>query len=1446
MLKFRLILLVSLFAGFFLNDAKANCENDITPPIVWLDQPLEITLHCTDTWPEAPNVQYTDNCPDPVSVTYSVNPNAKNHCGYTTKIHTWTIIDAAGNSTSISQTITMCDIEAPEFDNCPEDITVECHPGAPAPALVTAYDDCEGVIDPVFSEEIIPGDCPGNYQVVRTWTATDSHDNSATCTQVITVQDTEAPYPYYYFDENIVTDCNYIPEPYYGFEDYCDPDPTVNITEKFVPGCGVNSYQLVRIYDVTDNCGNYAQYEQTITVEDDDAPYIDVPDWGDEYQYLDGYLGHDYNCSFTALGDPTLVYTGVTFIDGCDNLPESTELYAYDNCGGSYNLGYPEETITYVSDNPMLCGTIYDDECGYIVLRSWGTSDDCGNSAAYTQVLFIVDNEEPTLSAYPPDLTVSFEDLALLPAPPLLEAYDDCSGETFVDFSTWEDNSDLPCYKHIYNQWWTYDDCGNYESHTQVITATDEEAPTITTALALNINATCDDIPEPVEIQGYDNHTDVTSSLSETYINGNPDYDCNYTLVRVYILSDECGNTSNVTQLIHVTDDEAPVFTVLPENDTSYVTCYDLNYGYLPGLYYEVEDNCDDYPYVSYYDNSDGDCVIERTYIAYDNCDNSTFFTHWFVVEDDEAPQWASETSYSTVECDQLEEADELAMYSLITNYNDECSVEFSLTEKILPGSYECPNTYTLLRIWTAYDQCGNSSTHTQSIYVVDTTAPIFKKEGIEFGMGSYTGFYGDDPEYYDYITGYHDCNYAYYDYYNGYYSSCDEYYNSLHVSYDVSYFECDEDLPEPRVLDGWDNCSGDEDVDYEESVFYLDECETLIKRSWRTEDDCYNIRYYFEYFHVSDYTSPSIVLDPYDPAVECLTDPNEIEWGSFEYVYPKNTSVECYVYFGVMNVGDAQVNSYLNVDNLVISGQSTFVEEDFDDNSDFQEGSCSSCDYLGTAYEDNSHFTEGDGSAFLSTSGGELQATLETWMDLSAGYLDDLSGSNAWNGTAYRTYVGLNPGDVLSFDYDFNTDEGNFNDFAFVIVCDANGVIIANTLGYDDELAGCHLADIDASCDNVPAPWNPTGVDNCDEDLESYLDEDMYTSAYDVINEIGYALAEEKFGITSYNDDLCANEYLIRRSYQLVDDCYNHSSAIAHYVFVTDDEAPEFEDFPEDMVLDCGEDLPSTVISPLAYDNCQEAPVPLLFNQETYPNVTYQGYDATKVERTWIAADNCGNVTTQTQTIYLVEDCITDETEMCEYADENGIATVYDAPEAPTVQVTANDLYVMWTPPAEATIAQLRLYSDLGTVSEIITDMNNWPFYQTSTMYLVPGVDYYLQVRYATVQDPCYVASAWSEYTHFVINSSGMVQFEGDTKNLAGDNTLDIYPNPSNGEFTLQTSLEDFSIEVFDLSGKRVFEMMNPNNDIIRLDLTNLERGMYILRATNAQSNLTERIIIK
>ncbi|TAH18656.1 MAG: T9SS C-terminal target domain-containing protein [Cytophagales bacterium] len=84
---------------------------------------------------------------------------------------------------------------------------------------------------------------------------------------------------------------------------------------------------------------------------------------------------------------------------------------------------------------------------------------------------------------------------------------------------------------------------------------------------------------------------------------------------------------------------------------------------------------------------------------------------------------------------------------------------------------------------------------------------------------------------------------------------------------------------------------------------------------------------------------------------------------------------------------------------------------------------------------------------------------------------------------------------------------------------------------------------------------------------------------------------------------------------------------------------------------------------------------------------------------------------------------------------------------------------------------------------------------------------------------------------------------------NLPEAKPATIYPNPSQGNVVLelpQNSIGKFEIGVFNAIGQQVFTAKNASAGKISLDLSNLQRGVYVLKAYNGKELFTGKMIIE
>ncbi|RME49934.1 MAG: gliding motility-associated C-terminal domain-containing protein, partial [Caldilineae bacterium] len=386
----------------------------------------------------------------------------------------------------------MQDTEAPVLAGVPSDITVQCD-AVPAPSTPTATDNCDADVEITFTEERTDGDCPDSYTLTRTWTATDNCGNQTTQSQVITVQDTQAPV-LAGVPADVTVECDAVPAPASPTAtDNCDADVEIAFTEVRTDGDCPDSYTLTRTWTATDNCGNQTSQSQTITVQDTEAPVL--------------------------AGVPADVTVE------CDAVPVPATPTATDNCDADVEITFAEVRT--------------DGDCpdSYTLTRTWTATDNCGNSSSLTQTITVQDTEAPVLAGVPSDITVQCD---AVPAPASPTATDNCDADVEITFTEERTDGACPDSYTLTRTWTATDNCGNQTTQSQVITVQDTEAPVLA-GVPADVTVQCDAVPAPASPTATDNcDTDVEIAFTEERTDGAcPD---SYTLTRTWTATDNCGN----------------------------------------------------------------------------------------------------------------------------------------------------------------------------------------------------------------------------------------------------------------------------------------------------------------------------------------------------------------------------------------------------------------------------------------------------------------------------------------------------------------------------------------------------------------------------------------------------------------------------------------------------------------------------------------------------------------------------------------------------------------------------------------------------------------------------------------------------------------------------------------------------------------------------------------
>ncbi|MEM6318023.1 MAG: GEVED domain-containing protein [Bacteroidota bacterium] len=329
----------------------------------------------------------------------------------------------------------------------------------------------------------------------------------------------------------------------------------------------------------------------------------------------------------------------------------------------------------------------------------------------------------PQFSSAPADLTINCNEAA--PSSANLTAISSCEQKAVeVNFSQEVQRGNCNNNSVIIRTWTATDACGNVNRTQQTISVIDAEGPIFNTILP-DLRLDCDAAtPDAASLNVTDN-CDLAENISITFTDqaGSSTGDCAgaATLIRTYTATDRCGNATTAQQKIIFEDSTPPVFDNIPADQT--VSC-----DALPAAPTNItaSDNCDassnlaiEFAEERTLGTCGGSEQILRKWTAVDGCGNVATAQQVISLNDETPPTILGVPANLTASCDNIPPATEGVTVA------DNCGVAtLSFAETSVAGS--CDGNSGLRRIWTATDECGNTTVSEQLITIVDNTPPQF------------------------------------------------------------------------------------------------------------------------------------------------------------------------------------------------------------------------------------------------------------------------------------------------------------------------------------------------------------------------------------------------------------------------------------------------------------------------------------------------------------------------------------------------------------------------------------------------------------------------------------------------------------------------------------------------------------------------------------------------
>lgn len=1183
---------------------------------------------------------------------------------------TWVAQDVCGNSSTCVQMITVED-STPPVINCPANINVSCNENTDPAALgvATTTDNCDPFVQPTFSD-VVSGSTAGCNQsstITRTWLGTDDCGNASTCVQTINLNDTSAPTlicppnsvaqltcfdglpPAATTAAELIAMGGIVSDNCSANEDLIVLATVSTNNGNFCPG---NGYTVIRTYTVIDECGNGVSCDQT-------------------FVYADSNTG------------PVITFVAPNCFKYCESMidPQPTDIEYTTDC----NLG---ATVT-ISD-PVVTGIPNCPNASYFY--TYTVTDDCGRSASVQRTLFI-GNDGPTVTCPSFNLILDCgdpnNDDYISTHLGLATANSSCAMDVNLS-NNYSPLANLFCATPNVVTISAVDACGRSATCETTITILDDTAPVITNVPP----SICDETECNDDSDYWFNHwieymengliaEDQCGDVTWTTIPAIPvlneicDANGSATTVIVFVATDDCGNSSTVSEDFVLNNDAPASFNNVPADQT--ISCEATPvFGPAP----TVADGCQTTVTFADTTNDSDPCAIAvtRTWTATDACGGlTTTAAQTITIVDDTAPV-ISGGSDLTVECDGAGNNSALENW-IVQNAGatatDLCNGQNWSNDYNAANWVNTPDCADGVVAYidvtfTATDNCANASSVTYRFNVVDTTAPGFTfvpagntvecVENAVFGTATANDICGSANITSSDATSGTGCSGSV----TRTWTATDACGNATTASATITYSDTEspvaanipadetitcEETPVFGADPTWtDNCDDDLTITSSDATT-PGACDGtfVITRTWTAEDDCGNTATAAQSISIEDNTPPVFTFVSGNGAVDCI-----------DFVMFQDATA-------VDNCGTTTITSSDNTtgDDCIGSVTRTWVASDACGNTVSAAATITYNDDVSpifTFVPVNAFVACADDAVFAEAVAADLCGVVTlTSTDVTTG--DNCVGSvtRTWtatdecgNATTAATtieYADFQPPVVSEVPPSVTITCNEVVDFGpaptFTDNCSTVTVTFVDTETPGDCSTGGFVftmervwTGVDACGFSATANQTITVIDNegpvftyvppvvdldCDDDLTPEAPQ-----ASDACGTVTVEMTNEQV-----DGELCDNGYAHHYTWTATDVCGNTATVITTVWVDPDNDAPVFTFVPAGDFGDC-DNFPPAFGEPVVEDLCGSVTVTFIDEAIGNPNGCDDGENF-DYRRVWTATDACGNTATAKQTFWIL-----------------------------------------------------------------------------------------------------------------------------------------------------------------------------------------------------------------